>query len=149
MKKLCIALIALVSFTACTKKGETGPAGKDGKNGSSNITTYVASTTAGNWTYDGTDKSYNATINISSITASIVSSGTIQVFLGDGTGTAWNALPATYLNTQWNYTYAAGQVLIYMTMADGSVPANPGIQQFKYVVIPPGAKKQNIELHGI
>ena len=145
MTKTIYTVLIAVLFTACTKKGEPGPAGKDGKNGSTNISTYIISTTASNWTYDGTDKSYNATVNISSITASVVSNGSVQAFIGDGTGTAWDALPAAYQNVQWNYSYSSGQILVYLTMSDGSVPPNPGIQQFKYVVIPPGAKKQNVQ----
>lgn len=141
-KALSIALIALISFTSCTKEGEPGPAGKDGKNGSSNISTYIVSTTASNWAFDGSDNSYNATVNISSITSNVVSNGSIQVFIGDGTGSAWQALPISYGIVQYNYIYEVGKVHIIATLSDGSVPANPGVQQYKFVVIPPGAKKQ-------
>ena len=126
----------VISFSSC-KKGDTGPQGPAGSNGVANIQTTTVTTNSNAWVLDNTDNSYNYTITVSGITQSVVDKGTVQVFVGDGTGKQWGALPLSYGTVQFNYSFLVGQVEIEITLSSGAVPNNPGGQQFKIVVIPP------------
>ena len=137
-----IAITLSITFTSC-KKGDTGPAGPAGANGVANIQTSNFTTTNSSWSFDPSDNSYNATIGWLAITQSIIDKGTIQVFLGDGSGSQWAALPASIGFDQINYSYKLGQVIISSTLSNGTAPTNPGGQQFKIVIIPPSARIAN------
>jgi hypothetical protein len=143
IKSITLNLVVLVSICVTIiscKKGDVGPAGA---NGVANIQAGTITTNNSAWSFDNTDNSYNAILNYSAITQSVVENGTVQVFIGDGLGTEWAALPFSYSDLQYNYSYKLGQVLVSLTLSTGSVPSNPGGQQFKVVVIPPAAKSIN------
>ena len=131
-----------ISLTSC-KKGDTGPAGPAGANGVANIQTSSVTTNNSSWSFDNSDNSYNAIINYAAITQAVMDKGTVQVFLGDGNGTEWAALPFSYGIVQYLYTVKVGQVLISVTLSNGNAPNSPGGQQFKVVVIPPASKSPN------
>ncbi|MCC6371207.1 MAG: hypothetical protein IT236_09405 [Bacteroidia bacterium] len=138
---LSLATICL-TLNSC-KKGDTGPAGPQGTagtNGVANIQTGTVTTNNSTWTLDNTDNSYNATLTYAAITQSVIDKGTVQVFISDGNGSEWAALPFSYGIVQYNYSYKLGQVIISVTLSNGNAPNNPGGQQFKVVVIPPAAK---------
>ena len=140
-----LALTLGLALTSC-KKGDTGPAGPAGSNGTNgvaNIQTSTVTTNNSTWGFDNTDNSYNATLNYPAITQAVVDRGTVQVFISDGAGSEWLALPFSYGNIQYLYSYKLGQVLITYTLADNAVPSNPGGQQFKVVVIPPASKSSD------
>lgn len=142
-KTLAAGIVALtLLFTGCKK--DAGPTGPAGKNGTANIQSYTVTTNNLSWTFNSTDNSYNSTIAISAIDASVLNTGTIQVFIGDGTSTEWAALPFSYSTIQYNYSYKVGQVILSVTLSTGVAPNNPGGQQFKVVVIPPAMKKAGI-----
>lgn len=128
-----------ISLSAC-EKGDVGPAGA---NGVANIQASTITTNNSAWSFDNTDNSYNAIFNYSAITQSVVDGGTVQVFIGDGIGSEWAALPFSYSDLQYNYSYKLGQVFVSLTLSTGAIPNNPGGQQFKVVVIPPAAKSIN------
>lgn len=137
-----VALTFGLAFTSC-KKGDTGPAGPAGTNGTNgvaNIQTGTVTTNNSTWSLDNSDNSYNATLTYAAITQSVIDKGTVQVFISDGTGSEWLALPFSYGIVQYNYSYKLGQVLLSVTLSSGNAPNNPGGQQFKVVVIPPASK---------
>ncbi len=139
-----VVLIIGIVLSSC-KKGDTGPvgpAGANGTNGVSNITTYVGTTTNASWTLSGTE--YDAIFNVSGITSSVVSNGSVMVFLGNTAQTTWSALPFSYQSVEFNYFYSLGQVTISVTLNSGSAPSNPGGIPFKIVVIPPAMIKQGV-----
>jgi hypothetical protein len=136
-------LFNVLLFSSC-EKGETGPAGA---NGSSNVQSYTFTTNNLSWVFNGSDNSYNSTYNLTSITSDVVSNGTIQVFVGDGSSNQWGALPLSYSVLQLNYSYSLGQVVLSVTLSNGLVPNNPGGQQFKVVVIPPSARIAHVNMH--
>ncbi len=140
-----IALTSILAFTSC-KKGDTGPAGPAGANGTNgvaNIQTSTVTTNNGTWAFDATDNSYNGTLTYAAITQAVIDRGTVQVFVGDGTGKEWGGLPLAYGNVQFNFSYKLGEVIISITLANGGIPNNPGGMQFKVVVIPPASKSAN------
>lgn len=143
MKKTnCILLLCCllaVVFTAC-KKGDTGPQGAAGKDGTANIQTFPMSTSSSSWSLWTNDSSYNATLVVPAITQRVLEAGTVQVFIGNGNGTDWTAMPWSYGATQYNFDYEVGKVNIYVTLSDFSSPGNPGNVPFKVVVIPPAAR---------
>ncbi len=143
------ASLIIISFSLISscKKGDTGPAGTNGTNGSANVQSITVTTNNLSWSLDATDNSFNSTVTVSAITSSVVSNGTVQVFIGDGTSTEWGALPFSYGKIQYNYSYKVGQVILSVTMNDGTVPTNPGGQQYKIVVIPPAARNSNVNTH--
>jgi hypothetical protein len=150
MKKIIsIALIALVGLTACKKNKDCTPGamGATGKTGNANVETFIVNTDASSWTLNVIDYSQNATATVDQINASVMNSGTVNVFMGDGTGTSWVALPLAYSMNQWNYSYANSQIKFFETLSNGNAPPNPGILQFKIVVIPPAVKAANPNLN--
>jgi hypothetical protein len=143
-----LALTLSTLFSSC-KKGDTGPAGPTGTNGTNGVANIQTSTVTTNnlsWVFDNTNNSFNATIIYAAITQAVVDKGTIQVFIGDGTSTQWEALPFAYSTFQYNYNYKLGQILISVTLSNGNPPANPGGQQYKVVVIPPAMVKPNVNV---
>ncbi len=140
--------MSCLMFTSC-KKGETGPAGPagpagtngtNGTNGVANIQTSSVTSTNGSWSYDATEDSYNATISYPAITQAVVDRGTVQVQIGNSSGTSWVALPFAYFDLQYSYEYRVGQVVISVVLNNSTPLANPGGQVFKIVVIPPASK---------
>ncbi len=128
--KLVTLILLVLTFNACTK---TGPAGPAGTNGSANIQTYLFTTTNTNWSVS--NNAQTSTWNSPAITQAVIDKGTVQLFNGNNTG-LWVAMPYSYKNEEYNFVISVGQILITVTNGDGTVPANPGGQQFKEVVIP-------------
>ncbi len=130
---MLIGITAIV-FNGC--KGKDGAPGAQGPAGIANISTTTATTTNASWTFLSAYNEWDATLNYSAITSDIVATGTVQVYLGDGSSTVWAALPNSYHNFEWGYQYSLGQVTIFVTKGDGTDPGNPGGMQFKFVAIP-------------
>jgi hypothetical protein len=153
MKKLSIiATLFLMSISAtlfysCGKDGAPGAQGPQGATGNANVIASVGNTTASSWVFNSTYNEWDATFNVSVIDPSVMAGGTVQAFLGDGTGAQWSALPLPYHTSQINYTYLLGQVMIEITNSDGSAPSAPGVYQFKFVVIPPAAMKAHPKMN--
>jgi len=140
-----LSLTLGLTLTSC-KKGDIGPAGPSGTNGVANIQSSTVTTNNLSWLFDNTDNSYSAILTFSAINQSVMDKGTVQVFVGDGTGQEWNALPFSYTNVQFNYSFKSGQVIISVNLSDGSAPSNPGIMQFKIIVIPPAMVNPNVNV---
>lgn len=138
MKKITIVgifALTLLMFGACTKSKDGAP-GAQGPQGNANVSASTQTTTDSSWTLINSNN-WLATFNVPEITSSVFSGGTIQVFIGDGT--VWTAMPYSYGIEQYNYSHELGLITISMTNSDGSAPSNPGVVQFKFVVIPPAA----------
>ena len=157
LKTLATGIVAsMLLFTSCGKDGATGPAGAtgpqgpagtNGTNGVANIASYTGSTQNSSWVVNPNNYELDATFPVSAITQDVVTNGTIQVFLGDGTGNQWSAMPFSLTDIEFNYTYSVGQVVIQETQGNLTLPANPGVRQFKFVVIPSGARKAHPEVN--
>lgn len=141
-KTLSIALIALVCLTAC-KKAKDGAPGATGKTGNANVQAFTFTTNSSNWIPDNTNNIYYYDYTLSSITSSVLSGGAVMTYLGDGTGNYWQAMPFTIVGVEYNYVITPKSIEIDVTMANGTMPANPGGQQFKVVVIPPAVQIAN------
>lgn len=154
LSTLVTLVVIMISpiLTSC-KKGETGPAGPAGAqgaagaNGTANIYVETATTTNLSWGFDNTTNSYFATYASSQITQAVVDNGTVQVFIGDGSGQQWAAMPYSYGITQFNYSYKLGQITVLYSLSNGNVPANPGGQQFRFVVIPPAKVIKGVDIN--
>lgn len=137
MKTTTFTLAALVlvtaTFTSCKKKKET-PAPV------SIVKSFTFNTTANAWTLN--NKAYSANYTLEAIDESILSSGSVNVFRGDGTGSSWTAMPVTLDNIQYSYDINLHTVKITVSEGlDASSLSNPGVQQFRVVVIKGEARK--------
>ncbi len=143
--KLTILSLALVAgvFSSCKKEklGPAGPAGTNGTNGNTNVHSFTFSTTNSAWTQTMT--SYFALLSIESINSNVLSTGSVNVFLGDGTGYNWTAMPVTISGIQCSYVVSLSTVKIEMIpgIYTTSPQINPGVQQFKVVIIDGSALK--------
>ncbi|MHB8261150.1 MAG: hypothetical protein ACYDCN_09870 [Bacteroidia bacterium] len=127
--------------------GAPGTNGTNGLNGNANVITNTSSTSASTWVAVNGNTEWDASFTVTAITSTVVTSGTVQLFLGDGTGNTWYALPSSYKGLEYNYSYSLNTVAIQVTNDNGSLPTLPGngtgVVQFKFVVIPPGARLAN------
>lgn len=143
-----LAFALLLSASACKKaeqgpKGDTGPAGT---NGVANIQSTTITTTNGSWNLDTFENAYNATLTVTGITQNVLDKGAVMVYIGNGAGTEWDAMPFSYQGVEFNYGIKVGQALISVTLDSGNAPNNPGGQQFKVVVIPPAMIKPGVNV---
>lgn len=140
---MSIVIASALMFTSCEKEGPEGPAGPAGKDGTANIMTDTYTTTNSDWSFDAQYNTYDAVISAPSITQDIAANGTIQMFIEEQG--SYIALPFIFNNAQFNYGYEVGEVSILASLADGSVPNNPGGMTFKLVVIPPASLVEGID----
>jgi hypothetical protein len=149
MKTLATGIIASVLLLASCAgpAGATGPQGVAGTNGSTNVASYMGSTQNSSWVVNTNNYELDATFPVSAITQDVVTNGTIQVFLGNSAGSQWSAMPFSLTGVEFNYTYSVGQVVIQETQGNSTLPTNPGVQYFKFVVIPSAARKAHPEVN--
>lgn len=142
------ALACGLLITGC-KKGDTGPAGPAGTNGTNgvaNIKTNTFTTNTNQWIADNTNKLYYYNYTSSDITSAVLSSGAVMVYLGDGTGNLWIAMPFSTQGVEFTYGIKPSSVEIDVSLSSGLMPNNPGGQQFKVVIIPPAMVKPNVNV---
>ena len=154
LKTLAMGITAvMILTTSCTKEGPVGPqgpAGINGTNGSSNVSSFTANTTTSSWGVNASHSyELDASFSVPAITADVVNNGTIQVFIGDGTGNQWSAMPFSLTGVEFNYTYSLQTIIFQVTQSNMNPPNNPGTQQFKIVVIPSAMRKAhpNVNYH--
>jgi hypothetical protein len=145
-KLLLFATIISVILSACKgDKGDTGPAGSNGAQGpqgNANVTTVTVTTS--NWILSGV--AWYTTINVSSITQSIVDNGIVMVYMD--AGGAWLALPVTIIpsssySSTYRYYHYLGAVEVDKEDTDLTTPANPGTKTFKIAVIAGSIARDN------
>lgn len=140
MKRLIGVMLFAYILIGCVKgpKGDTGPqgpAGTNGTNGNANVKAGEATILPGDWGWDNTNKLSYIDISYPAITSDIVSSGTVNVFMTNTTGT-WLALPWTYWGNPsitYNYGYVQGKVSVSIQKTDNS--AHNPTAKIKIVVI--------------
>lgn len=154
MKQITIlTILCLLTLAACKKettgpKGETGATGATGPAGNSNMQVQTFTTSTSSWTINTWPYNYAEVVfSIPAITSTVVSNGDVRVFVLDGNGTAWQSLPYSFLSSQYNFKYKIGELIIDNTLYNNAVPSNPGIQQFKVVIVPPGFIKNNPDIN--
>lgn len=140
-KLLLFAMTIAVILSACKgdkgdlgPQGSAGPQGPTGPQGNANVHTFTVTTS--NWILSGV--TYYTSINVSSITQSIVDNGVVLVYM-DASG-AWLALPVTIVpsasySSTYRYYHYLGGVEIDKTDTDLTTPGNPGTKTFKIAVI--------------
>lgn len=130
---------AILTFNGCKgKDGAPGAQGPAGTNGNANVTS--GTVTVSNWTYDGTNKLYKATIIDNNITQAIVDEGVVLVYLISGGGNL--ALPVTIYPTSTysetiSFVYGLQQVVLSIQDSDLTQPGTPGSINFRVVKIAP------------
>jgi hypothetical protein len=159
MKKLvktilfCSTLLGLISILSFCKKGDTGPkgdpgpqgpAGAAGTNGTASIKTVTFTTNSSQWIADNSSKVYYYNYTSSEITSSVLSSGVVIAYLGDGSGSLWIAMPLTAQGVEITYGIKPSTVEIDVSLSSGLMPNNPGGLQFKIVIIPAAAAKTGV-----
>lgn len=140
MKKLlsmtAVMAIGVLMLSGCGKAGPAGPAGAPGINGNANVIgTNTVALSASSWSAQGV--TFVATLNVPSITASVVNTGAVMVY--EQAGTTWTALPYTFGIIARIYQFGVSTIYITWENTDGSATANPGNQTYRVVVIPANA----------
>ena len=130
---------SLLAATGCKKTGPQGPAGKNGVDGNANVIGTDAFTVQ-NWTQSGNQ--WTATFNDADITPSIVDHGIVQIFKSYGTND-WTNLPDVNGQISTVFDFFDGGFEIYVQSADGTLPAYPGNQIFRTVIISASKNQAN------
>lgn len=116
---LCCAVV-LFTVSSCTKQ-YISPATTN--------QTILKDVAASDWQlYTDTtnnNKSYYASISVSSLTKDWAKFGGIVVAISYDGGNTYEQLPEVYQNLSFSYTYNAGNVTIYAQSADGTSPLKP------------------------
>ena len=143
------AAVLMADFGACKKdeyqpKGDYQPKGNYG-----NANVISGTVTISNWTYDGANKEYTATVIDNDITQKVVDAGTVMVYVYDGGVNI--ALPVTiYPSSSYSSTvyfaYGLQQVIISVQDSDLTQPNNPGTLTFRIVKVAPAAMQAHPEV---
>ncbi len=141
-KIIAVLLLSTLFIAGCKKttgpKGDTGATGPAGPSGTSSMQVMTFTTATGDWTLYNWPYNYQeAVLSVSGITSSVVTSGDVRVYMMDASSTSWIGMPYSFVTNQYSYKYKSGQVILNLTLSNAGTPANPGVQQFKVVVMPP------------
>lgn len=136
-----LTTVFLLLLTSCKKEveGPVGPKGPSGIDGNSNVKSYTVNVASSNWTLSG--NVYYFDVPVAGITSSIINSGDVRIFMES------TASVGVWLNMPWidyfsssafstyNYNYSLGGVRIFKTDSNLLAPTNPGVRNFKIVVV--------------
>ena len=145
---LLFGIMTTVTFLGCKKEpGPKGPKGDTGPKGNANVVSQTV--TVSNWTYDGVNLCYSATIIDNSITQNIIDGGLIMVYIYQNNSNI--ALPVTIYPTSaysetYSYGYSLFQIIIKIQDSDLTQPVNPGSRTFRVIKVPPALKRINTDL---
>jgi len=141
---LLVVIASMFTMFSCTKEGKQGPAGpagangingNDGINGNANVS---SATYTGNWINQGGGE-WDVTLNIPTITSTVLNSGSINTYLSADGGQSWIALP-TYANP-------VSMLVVYQVSTVGIAAVGgtsaPTATLFKVVIIPSSARIAN------
>jgi hypothetical protein len=142
---LSIACLFLLTLSACKVEGPQGPAGADGADGNANVKTQIITVTPTNWTGNGFVLEAKKLASV--ITADIVNSGAVLVYLQTGNGTFipvpvsntnyWvgeDGNPVLY-NSHIFYQYSASNITFYLQDDDAQTEPPSANMVFKVVAI--------------
>ncbi len=137
-KIIAVLILSIFFISGCKKtegpKGDTGPAGPSGS-ASMQVTTFTTATV--DWTLYSWPYNYQeAVLTVPGITSAVVTSGDVRVYMFDVATSSWIGMPYSFVTNQYSYKYKSGQVILNLTLSNSGSPANPGVQQFKVVVVP-------------
>ena len=132
-------------FNSC--QGPVGPPGPPGYNGVANIVAYDISTNSSSWSYDNNGDLFYTDAQIPDITQAVIDAGTVQAFYSNSDYSYFQALPTTQSLLWVGYSYFLGIGEIDWGLTTGNMPANPGTQYFKFVVIPPAQRQANPDIN--
>ena len=149
LKIISVLLLSTIFIAGCKKttgpKGDTGPAGPSGSS-TMQVTTFTTAT--GDWTSYSWPYNYQeAVLSVPGITSSVVTSGDVRVYMMDASTSSWIGMPYSFVTNQYSYKYKSGQVILNLTLSNAAAPANPGVQQFKVVVVPSAFIKNNPDVN--
>ena len=168
MKKMRAALAAMtmvaLTFTACSgDDGETGPAGPAGAPGNANVNANTFTVLQDDFTISATQVSqttarvrHRDTLDVPSITSSVMNSGSIQVYysssvFSDDT-TAWTPMPNVASGITFSNDIAEGEVRLNInyinTFQNGQASVVPiGNFDIKVVVIPSASLVKGVDIN--
>lgn len=137
-KIIAVLLLSTLFIAGCKKtQGPKGDTGAPGPSGTSSMQVTTFTTAAGDWTSYGWPYNYQeAILNVPGITSAVVTSGDVRVYMLDASTSSWIGMPYSFVTNQYSYKYKTSQVILNLTLSNAAPPANPGVQQFKVVVIP-------------
>lgn len=107
------------------------------------VQTEVFTTNSNQWIQSGSSSSYFYNHSSTKITSDVISNGAVMVYLGDGSGNLWIAMPFSRSGLEFMYGIEPSNVQVDISQSNGLMPNNPGGQQFKVVIIPPSGMKAN------
>ncbi|HVA98118.1 MAG TPA: hypothetical protein VNG53_04420 [Bacteroidia bacterium] len=146
-KLLFYAASVAVFLGSCT--GKNGAPGATGPQGNANVQS--AAFTVTSWGYNS--PSYYVTLSVPALTASINSSGAVDVYMSFDNGTTWNTVPYDYYQAGGDYLatdyYTTGVVTVNWTYnvstSTGSDPNSvfSTSTQIKVVCVAPSIIKAN------
>ncbi len=147
IKKLTviIAIIGLAIATSCVKEGPTGATG----NANVYANTYVINA----WSVNSNN--FYTDIYVSALTSDVQNYGTVQVFFSYNSGNDWNAMPFTYSSNPYyvmTYSTEVHHVFVDWIYSGTGFGTDPNTVygtscMFKVVVIPPAAKRPNVNMN--
>lgn len=139
---LCTGLVSCKKTVAgpAGPQGETGATGATGAPGNANVKSVIFSTS--NWKVDSACKSYSYQYHTPDLTSTVLDKGAVMLYLGDNTGdntNQWKPMPLSQARNLFTFEIETATVRIFVSQPDGKMPANPGSQKFKLVLIPPAS----------
>lgn len=148
IEKVTIMLVLSLSigFISCKKttvgpagpQGEPGQQGATGQQGNANVKSVLFTSTY-TWHADSTNKLYFYEQHHADISTSVIQNGAVMLYLGDESGTEWRAMPFSYKGLDYAYEIELGTVEIIVSASNKTMPAYPGVQKFKMIIIPPAS----------
>jgi hypothetical protein len=131
----------LLLLGACTKEGARGPQGATGATGADGNANVIGSNPV-TITWETADSTLSATLTDADITQDVVDNGLVEVYKEYNDG-SWTNLPDVNGINSTVFNFYAGGLTLYDQNADGTLPANPGNQTFRIVIIPSSQRKAN------
>lgn len=132
---ILVMIASILTTFSCTKEGkqgETGPQGSAGTNGNANVASLTFDVNSWNWS------SNNCNLSATNVTTSIVSSGSVLVYMETSPySEQWAAIPLSSSGIEIIYSYQVGNVNIVAS------PQPTSHERFKVVAIASSARLAN------
>jgi hypothetical protein len=125
-----------------TKKDADNKYVQQGTNNNT-VQTETFTTNSNQWVQSTSSASYYYNHSSTNITSDVISNGAVMVYLGDGSGNVWIAMPFSKSGLDFAYAMQPSNVQVDISQSNGLMPNNPGGQQFKVVTIPASGMKAN------
>ena len=145
LKTLATGIVAgMLLFTSCTKEGPVGPQGQPGLNGVANIQTSYVTVKTTDWNFVQTDNYWY--VDFTGF-GTISDNAAVLVYYVDNTN-GNVSMPITFSDIQYYYRNGNNYIEMDVSSASGATTvANPGLTNYKIVIIPPAMVKPNVNHH--